>query len=57
MTLVKKPNVPINLIYGAPKTGDLKNDIHDPAHGLDFCNIKCLKISPTCPMFLQGDIF
>ncbi len=25
-------NVPIKLVYGALKTGDLKNDIPDPAH-------------------------
>ena len=24
--------MPINLVYGALKTGDLKNDIPDPAH-------------------------
>ncbi len=33
VNLVKKLNVPINLVYGALKTGDLKNDIPDPAHG------------------------
>ncbi len=32
VTLVKKLNVPINLVDGALKTGDLKNDIPDPAH-------------------------
>ncbi len=32
VTLVKKINVPINLVYGALKTGDLKNDIPVPAH-------------------------
>ncbi len=28
-------------VYGALKTGDLKDDIPDPAHGVDFWNIKC----------------
>ncbi len=32
VTLVKKLNVPINLVYETLKTGDLKNDIPDPAH-------------------------
>ena len=32
MSLVKKLNVPINLVYVSLKTGDLKNDIPDPAH-------------------------
>ncbi len=32
VTLVKKLNAPINLVYGALKTGDLKNDIPVPAH-------------------------
>ena len=32
MTLVKKLNVPINLLYGALiKSNDSKNDIPDPA--------------------------
>ncbi len=32
MTLVKKLNAPINLVHVTLKTGDLKNDIPDPAH-------------------------
>ena len=38
--------VPINLVYpvyGALKTGDLKNDIPDPGDGVGFCNIMCYK--------------
>ncbi len=43
VTLVKKLNVPINLVYGVLKTGDLKTiSLTLPiGHGVDLCNIKC----------------